>query len=52
MTSTPDVLRCKREGMEFIIMGCDGIWERKSNEEMVEWIGARLARGKRVEDIL
>ena len=23
---------------DFIIMGCDGIWEKKSNDEMVEWI--------------
>ena len=26
-------------------MGCDGIWERKSNEQMVEWIRSRLERG-------
>ena len=23
------------EDIDFIIMGCDGIWEKKSNEEMV-----------------
>jgi len=23
---------------DFILMGCDGVWETKSNEEMVEWI--------------
>jgi protein phosphatase 1G len=23
---------------DFIIMGCDGIWETKTNEEMVEYI--------------
>jgi len=23
---------------DFIIMGCDGIWEKKSNDEMVAWI--------------
>jgi serine/threonine protein phosphatase PrpC len=23
-------------------MGCDGIWEKKSNEEMVEYIYAKL----------
>jgi serine/threonine protein phosphatase PrpC len=27
---------------DFIIMGCDGIWETKSNEEMVEYIYDRL----------
>lgn len=24
--------------VDFIIMGCDGIWEKKSNEECVSWI--------------
>eukprot|EP00356_Strombidium_inclinatum_P013324 CAMPEP_0170479960 /NCGR_PEP_ID=MMETSP0208-20121228/980_1 /TAXON_ID=197538 /ORGANISM="Strombidium inclinatum, Strain S3" /LENGTH=208 /DNA_ID=CAMNT_0010752425 /DNA_START=120 /DNA_END=746 /DNA_ORIENTATION=- len=33
--------------IDFIIMGCDGIWESKSNEEMVEWIYARLADQKK-----
>ena len=27
---------------DFIIMGCDGCWETKSNEEMVEWVYGRL----------
>lgn len=27
---------------DFIIMGCDGIWETKTNEEMVEYIYDRL----------
>lgn len=27
---------------DFIIMGCDGIWEKMSNEEMVEWIYTRI----------
>lgn len=26
ISSTPDVLKISREGLEFIIMGCDGIW--------------------------
>lgn len=42
VTSTPDIIGCKREGLEFILIGCDGIWERKSNEKMVEWIRSRL----------
>lgn len=35
---TPDI--------DFIIMGCDGIWEKKSNEEMVEYIYAKLKEEK------
>jgi serine/threonine protein phosphatase PrpC len=26
------------DDLDFILMGCDGVWERKSNEEMVEWV--------------
>lgn len=28
--------------IDFIIMGCDGIWEKKSNEEMVAWVYEKL----------
>lgn len=24
--------------VDFVLMGCDGIWEKKSNEEAVEWV--------------
>lgn len=27
---------------DFIIMGCDGIWEKWSNDEMVEWVYERF----------
>ena len=27
---------------DFIIMGCDGIWEKWSNEEIVEWVYERF----------
>ena len=27
-------------------MGCDGIWEKKSNEEMVEWIYKEIEKYK------
>ena len=30
------------DDIDFIIMGCDGIWEKKSNEEMVEYVYAKL----------
>jgi len=26
------------KGIDFILMGCDGIWEKKSNEEAVAWV--------------
>ncbi len=27
----PDIITIKNEGIDFIIMGCDGIWQKKSN---------------------
>jgi len=27
---------------DFILMGCDGCWETKSNEEMTEWVYKKL----------
>lgn len=32
---------------DFIIMGCDGIWEKKSNEEMVAWIYEGMDKQKK-----
>lgn len=37
---------------DFIIIGCDGIWETKSNEEMVEYIYDKLKTGKPLKEIL
>ena len=31
-------------------MGCDGIWERKSNEEMVEYVYEKLDAGKSLKE--
>ena len=47
ITANPDILTLELQGDEdFIIMGCDGIWETKSNEEMVEYIYERLRQKK------
>jgi len=37
---------------DFILMGCDGVWEQKSNEEMVEWVYQRLQNKKPMKDIV
>lgn len=34
------------DDIDFIIMGCDGIWEKKSNEEMVAWVYHKLKEQK------
>ena len=43
ITANPDTYEFDiTDDIDFIIMGCDGIWEKKSNEEMVEWVYAAL----------
>jgi len=39
------------EDLDFIFMGCDGVWERKSNDEMVAWIYQRLGANKEKADL-
>ena len=33
-------------------MGCDGIWEVKSNDDMIKWISKRINDKKALLDIL
>ena len=44
ITANPDTYEYDiTDDADFIIMGCDGVWETKSNDEMVEWIYGKLA---------
>lgn len=53
ITANPDV-KCVdlQPEDDFIIMGCDGIWETKSNDEMVEYIYDRLKKKKELKTIV
>ena len=43
ITANPDCYEYAMPAdLDFVIMGCDGVWEQKSNEEMVEWVYNRL----------
>ena len=53
VTANPDLKVEELTGDEdFIVMGCDGIWETKSNEEMVEFIYKRINEGKDAKKII
>lgn len=53
VTANPDINMVDLNGDEdFIVMGCDGIWETKTNEEMVEFIYERLNKGKPLKNII
>ena len=44
ITANPDIIKIKNENVDYIIMGCDGIWQVKSNSEMLEWINKKISQ--------
>ena len=43
VTANPDIFEYDMpDDLDFVIMGCDGVWEQKSNEEMVAWFYKKL----------
>ena len=43
ITSNPDVYEYEFDDKcDFVLMGCDGCWETKSNDEMAEWVYKKL----------
>lgn len=47
ITANPDCFEYDMPAdLDFIFMGCDGVWERKSNDDMVAWIYERLNGNK------
>ena len=52
ITANPDIKIIENRDLDFIIMGCDGIWEIKQNHEMVEWVRRRIDNRKPLDAIL
>ena len=55
ITANPEITKIKNEGIDFIIMGCDGIWQEKKSGEMVGWIKGRIGKkglGPVLEELL
>ena len=52
ITANPDLYEYDLdEKVDFVIMGCDGVWEQKTNEEMVAWVYQRIKEGKDNKEI-
>ena len=47
ITANPDTTQVELTPEDdFIVMGCDGIWEQKSNQEMVDYIYDKMNKGE------
>lgn len=42
----PDVIKIPRNDVKFILMGCDGIWEKKNSFKMIKWIAKKHVQYK------
>lgn len=42
VTCVPDIVKIERANVDFILMGCDGIWERKTSELMGKFLKKTL----------
>ena len=52
ITSTPDVVRMERSADdEFLVLGCDGVWDVLTNDDCVHFVRSRLAEGKALQEI-
>jgi len=47
ITANPDTYEFElKKNLDFILMGCDGIWEKQSNEQAVAWVYAEINKQK------
>mmetsp|Transcript_1046 Transcript_1046/g.1359 ORF Transcript_1046/g.1359 Transcript_1046/m.1359 type:complete len:462 (-) Transcript_1046:297-1682(-) len=52
ITAEPDITRTElHPNDEFLLIGCDGIWDCKTNEEAVEFVKERLGQGMQISKI-
>lgn len=52
ITANPDIKSIDNKDIDFIIMGCDGIWQVKSNEQMREWVANKLKKRLELKQIV
>jgi len=42
MSAYPEVKQIRKKDIDFIFMGCDGVWEQKSSQQMKNYISEGL----------
>jgi len=46
ITACPEIIkRTITPDDEFLVIGCDGIWEIKTNQEIIDFVNVRLPKG-------
>lgn len=48
----PQIKSVKTRDVNYILMGCDGIWQRKSRIEMAKSVMGKIEKGKTMKDAL
>lgn len=52
ITALPDIQSIDLEdGDDFFVLACDGIWNSKSNQQVIDFIRPRLAQSKTLSQI-
>lgn len=52
ITALPDIQTIDlEEGDDFIVLACDGIWNSKTNQQVIDFVRPRLAQSKPLSQI-
>jgi protein phosphatase 2C family protein 2/3 len=52
VTCDPEILeRVHKEGDEFFVVACDGIWDCMSSQQVMDFVSERIARGDELPNI-
>ncbi len=46
----PEIVKVKSSTIDYIFMGCDGLFETRSNVNIIDWLNQR--RGRQAEEVL
>lgn len=52
ITALPDIQSIELiDGDDFIVLACDGIWNSKNNQQVIDFVRSRLGRTKTLSKI-
>jgi protein phosphatase 1G len=52
ITACPEIRNINLSEVEFIVIACDGVWDCKSSQEVVEYIAIRLSKDIKLSSII